>query len=66
MAVITDNTDNIKDIHPRNKSEVGRRLSLWARKLVYNEENLEYTGPIFRSVEQVNNRGRYKSAENHL
>ena len=32
MAVITDNTDNIKDIHPRNKSEVGRRLSLWAQK----------------------------------
>lgn len=53
MAVITDNTDNIKDIHPRNKSEVGRRLSLWARKLVYNEENLEYTGPIFKAVEQV-------------
>lgn len=47
MAVITDNTDNIKDIHPRNKSEVGRRLSLWARKLVYGQENVEYTGPIF-------------------
>ncbi len=53
MVVITDNTDNIADIHPRNKSEVGRRLSLWARKLVYNQEDVEYTGPIFKSAESV-------------
>lgn len=50
MAVITDNTDNISDIHPRNKSEVGRRLSLWARKLVYNQD-IEYTGPVFEAAE---------------
>ncbi len=31
-------------------------MSLWARKLVYNEENLEYTGPIFKAVEQVTQR----------
>ena len=53
MAVITDNTDNIKDIHPRNKSEVGRRLSLWARKLVYNDNEVEYTGPVVKSIEQT-------------
>lgn len=53
MAVITDNTDNIKDIHPRNKSEVGRRLSLWARKLVYNDNEVEYTGPIVNEITQT-------------
>src|SRR5690606_7716257 len=29
MAVIND-IGNLKDIHPREKKEVGRRLSLWA------------------------------------
>ncbi len=58
MAVITDNTDNIKDIHPRNKSEVGRRLSLWARKLVYNQEDVEYTGPVFENAETVELNGQ--------
>jgi sialate O-acetylesterase len=33
-------------IHPKNKAEVGRRLSLWAQAKVYGRK-LEYTGPIF-------------------
>lgn len=57
MAVITDNTDNIKDIHPRNKNEVGRRLSLWARKLVYKQDDVEYSGPIFESAQTVEEDG---------
>jgi sialate O-acetylesterase len=35
-----------KDIHPRNKQEVGRRLALAARALV-DGETLEYAGPQF-------------------
>jgi len=33
------------DIHPRNKQEVGRRLSLIARALTY-KENVQYLGPM--------------------
>ena len=34
MAV-TDDVGNVGDIHPTNKQEVGRRLSLWALAKTY-------------------------------
>lgn len=48
MAVALDVGDP-QDIHPRNKQEVGRRLALAARGLVYGE-TLVYSGPLFRQV----------------
>ena len=48
MAVAIDIGDSA-NIHPKNKQEVGRRLSLAARKLVYGEE-LIYSGPLYKSM----------------
>jgi sialate O-acetylesterase len=48
MAVIND-IGNVKDIHPTNKHDVGKRLALWARATVYGEKDLAYSGPLFKS-----------------
>ncbi len=49
QAVIIDIGD-AADIHPRNKQDVGLRLSLAARKLAYGED-VVYSGPVFKSQE---------------
>ncbi|MCJ8328687.1 MAG: hypothetical protein HRT89_23135 [Lentisphaeria bacterium] len=48
MAVSIDIGD-AKDQHPKNKQEVGRRLGLAARALVYGE-SLVYSGPLYESM----------------
>lgn len=47
MAVINDIGD-LKDIHPVNKQEVGRRLALIALAKDYGKQDVEYSGPVFR------------------
>lgn len=37
------------DIHPRNKRDVGRRLALVARAMVYGD-SITYSGPLMRQV----------------
>lgn len=37
------------DIHPKNKQEVGRRLSLWALSQVYGKDLL-WSGPIYKAM----------------
>ena len=49
MAVITD-IGNLKDIHPANKQEVGRRLALWALAKTYGQEKVVYSGPTFNAM----------------
>jgi sialate O-acetylesterase len=53
MAVIIDIGD-AKDIHPKNKQEVGHRLSLIARANTYNE-NIAFSGPIYESYRMQGN-----------
>jgi sialate O-acetylesterase len=48
MAVTVDIGD-VKDIHPANKKEVGRRLALWALAKDYGR-NITYSGPLYRKM----------------
>jgi sialate O-acetylesterase len=48
MAVTVD-IGEPHDIHPGNKQEVGRRLTLAARAVAYGE-NIVYSGPIYSGV----------------
>lgn len=50
MAVITDLVDNIRDIHPQNKLDVGNRLALWALAKTYGKKDIVYSGPLFKSA----------------
>jgi len=49
MAVTTD-VGNLRDIHPRNKQAVGRRLALWALARTYGQTGLVYSGPLYKSM----------------
>ena len=51
MAVTVD-IGNVNDIHPKNKQEVGRRLSLWALANDYDKGIPVYTGPLFETVQR--------------
>jgi sialate O-acetylesterase len=48
MAVTTD-IGNVKNIHPANKQEAGKRLALWALAKTYGQKDLVYSGPIYKS-----------------
>ncbi len=61
MAVTIDIGDSA-NIHPKNKQEVGRRLSLAARRIAYGEK-LIYSGPIFQSMQITE--GKCRISFNH-
>lgn len=58
MAVIIDIGDD-KDIHPKNKQDVGKRLALAADAIAYGKE-IEYSGPMYDSMAVEGNTVRIK------
>ncbi len=50
MVVTTDLVDNVDDIHPENKRPVGERLALWALANVYNQGDIIFSGPVYKSM----------------
>ena len=49
MAVTTD-IGSLKDIHPRKKKDVGKRLALWALA-----KDIVYSGALYKSYERKDN-----------
>eukprot|EP00752_Nemacystus_decipiens_P014111 g12547.t1 len=54
MAVAID-IGNTKDIHPKNKQDVGRRLARWALAKDYGKD-IVYSGPLYQSHEIKGNK----------
>ena len=55
MAVTID-IGEWNDIHPLNKKDVGKRLSLAAGKIAYGENDIVYSGPIYESMQIEGNK----------
>ncbi|MCH7689239.1 MAG: sialate O-acetylesterase, partial [Planctomycetes bacterium] len=51
---------NVKNIHPTNKQDVGKRLALWALAKTYGKKNLVYSGPLYQSMSIEDGRIRIK------
>jgi sialate O-acetylesterase len=51
MIVTTDLVDDLNDIHPRNKQDVGERLARCALAKDYGKSGIEVSGPVFRRME---------------
>jgi sialate O-acetylesterase len=56
MAVIVDIGD-AKDIHPKNKQDVGKRLALWAQSQVYGKD-IVYSSPLYEAMKVEDNKIR--------
>jgi sialate O-acetylesterase len=56
QVVVTDLVDDLSNIHPSYKWEVGRRLSLIALAKTYNKDQLVYSGPMFQSAQAKKNK----------
>jgi len=50
MVVISDLVDNVNDIHPKLKKEVGERLADYALADSYGKTNIVYKSPEYKSM----------------
>ena len=51
QVIVTDLVDDLSNIHPSYKWEVGRRLSLVALAKTYGKKDLVFSGPSFKSMD---------------
>ncbi|HEY5462767.1 MAG TPA: sialate O-acetylesterase [Hanamia sp.] len=56
VVIITDITGDTNNIHPKDKLDVGKRLADWALAKTYGKENIQYSGPLYRSIELKGNK----------
>jgi sialate O-acetylesterase len=68
MIVVSDLVDNVKDIHPKNKQDVGKRLANWALAETYGVKGLVYKYPLYESMKVEKNKIRisFTNAPNGL
>ena len=58
MAVTMD-IGNVNNIHPKDKANVGKRLSLWALNKTYKQTDIAvYSGPIYKKMKVEGNKIR--------
>jgi sialate O-acetylesterase len=55
MVVITDLIDSVTNIHPSDKTMVSVRLANWALAETYNQKNIAYKNPSYKSMEVKKN-----------
>ena len=56
--VVIHDIGNLKDIHPKNKQDVGARLALIALAKTYGQSGIVYSGPTFKSLKVEGNKLR--------
>ena len=61
-AIDLADAENPNDIHPHNKREVGRRLSLIALAKTYGQKVASYSGPIYSGMKVEGNKVRLSFA----
>jgi sialate O-acetylesterase len=58
MVVVSDLVDDVKNIHPRDKQDVGKRLADWALGETYGIKGLTYRNPLYKSMSIEKNKIR--------
>ena len=68
MVVTSDLVDNIMDIHPQMKKEVGVRLANYALAETYGKNKAAYKGPTYKEMKAEKNKIRisFNNAESGL